>query len=160
MSVWYYARGVRLRRFLQAHQLPPGDIGTPDGVPSALICTTDPDWDDLESCSILVRDEMRPMSREQMAALDGGLYRIELRADSAPLTWNEWVVESGIRRADARDLYQAVGADKEARAKLRLSLTPVARSDWVEIRKWRDGRWTAWNFLADPIVVDPSVVRF
>jgi len=147
MSIWYYCKGYKLAQFIRQGFIPSDDINRNVGknVSSAVVCSIDPGGDQLENGRVLEYGEWRELDTDEMAGNFGGLFRLELSEDSAPLTWNDWVEQSGISRKEARELYRFVGLDKTSREKLRFSFNPIPSKSLLSISIWKNGGWEKWQ---------------
>lgn len=87
-----------------------------------------------------------------------GLARIVVPASLAPLTWRQWVRESGVRAVDAKRLARCAKAQGSDVALYRATFEPVPLSSCFDIEVSDDG--TAWVPSTDPAfkLRDPTVL--
>ena len=69
------------------------------------------------------------------------MFRIQVKAEAAPLSWDEYVLESGMNRREAQKLYRRYKAIKYERMEWHLSVNPIKKKDWLCIEKNQNDNW-------------------
>lgn len=167
-NLWHYTTGENLRGILETGAILPTSTPSSDGtrpeVPAVWFTYSD-DWDPgvgggmqltpdeaTRAASAFLRGGVEAMRKTQprltMSAV-GGLARISVSPDVAPLTWREFVARGLFDPRVAREqekLDRALGADHD---EWRASLDPVPASKWlaVEVRSRDEGRDNEWRPL-------------
>ena len=84
-----------------------------------------------------------PLTKDQTAELGGGLVRIAVRRETAPVTWAVFKRESGIDPKKAKELERTALVRFADPREWRCSWVAIPSDKWIAVETWKDGRWTA-----------------
>lgn len=129
-------------------------LGRPMRERPAAWFTTSEEWEQSANKGIVEHGVRRSLSQEETARLAGGLWRIAVRDEAAPVSWAEHVAHGGIdpEWVEAFDRLYQTGAHGNP-ADWWLSYTPVTRHDWLHADYFFAGQWRRYAGL--PTVVEP-----
>ena len=137
--VWHYTILPKVKKIERDHVLKP--FGTPGQIP-AVWFSEDQEWEPTAACNWIGEktDGSRNfLDRDGLYRAHGGLYRIGVRPDDAPLTWEQYKLQIHITVQSAMlDGAKALGANPE---KWRASTVEVPEKKWLAVQMWNGDEW-------------------
>jgi hypothetical protein len=82
------------------------------------------------------------LSMEETSDKCGGLVRIEVAPETAPVTWAVYKQRSGITSKMAKGLLHGARETGAKPSEWRCSWEPVPRSLWLAVEVWHEGQWS------------------
>jgi hypothetical protein len=149
-EIYHYTTGRCFLSIVADGVIKPATSFAPLGKPPVVWFTFSPDWEDM--ANKLCRNDdgrLRCLSREEMAALGGGLVRFVVDPKYAPYTWREFIRRSRIDEDTARALADSaseIGGNVED---WRVAFRPVPRAYWLRVDVWWNGEWCPVEVPAD-----------
>jgi hypothetical protein len=126
----------------------------PAGEKPAVWFSFEPEWE--ETANKPVADPQGQLTRgtkETTHALAGGLVRIAVKPEAAPIDWTQYKKLSGISADNARSVFNAALSCGMSVKNWRSSFEPVPESEWISIEYW-DGR--EWRLEPPELSSPPS----
>lgn len=142
--IWHYTVVERLQKILQDGELRPSAQGLPAKEQPALWFSSNPQWD--PTVNRLWQDidgRVMRLNKDQTHVLGGGLARIGVTPDAAPLDWKAFKQVSGISTARAKRIYEEAIHIGARPGEWFASLEPVGRDKWLAVEVWDGEKWVA-----------------
>lgn len=142
--VWHYTIGQCLDKIIADGFVRPATAGVPKGERPAVWFSAGADWDETANKMYAGADgAIVKGTRKTTHDMGGGLARIGVAPETAPLDWMAFKLESGIDLRHAKALYQVAIKGHSRPGQWRMTFDPVPRSAWlrVELYDWDAGEW-------------------
>jgi len=114
----------------------------------AVWCTFNSEWEETANKMFQSNYDnvLRAGNREQTEEIGGGLYRIEVSQDAAPLDWKQFKKRSGIKKNMSVALEKIARNVGSSVSDWRASFEPIYSDKWISIEFLEDGEWiSVWN---------------
>lgn len=141
-QLYHYTVVNRLPVIEDYGALVPSVVGIEPGERRAVWATTSPVWDNTANKFYIGPDgSQRWGTRETTELFYGGLARIVLPPEAAPLSWSQFVRLSGISSARARQLVRSGRQFGSVPANWRVSFDPIPVDQWLQVEVFYGGEW-------------------
>lgn len=150
VPIYHYTMGSHLKGILKDHAIHTAAGYVPPGERAVVWCTTRPDWEPTATKDFLDRSQkpknmISKMTREQAEKHFGGLIRIQVKPEAAPMRWPEYVPNSGIDPGLADTLARTGRAAGSDPADWRMSFEPIVENDWISIEWKLEDAWVPYR---------------
>ena len=132
---WHYTKGCHLPQILESEVIRVADILLDPRERPVVWFSPHPLWEPT------VTSLWADLPIEEIAVRAGGLVRIEVRAEAAPVSWRSWRKHSGVSWKTATrlgDTARKQGANPNG---WRVSYQPVTSEMWLAVETWNNGVW-------------------
>jgi hypothetical protein len=142
MRVFHYTT-LHCYRLIDADGvIKPATAHVPKNERPAVWFSTNPVWEPTTDKLILLSDgSWRRATTQELIEAHEGLVRIEVAPASAPYSWNEYKIRSGITAKVARGLYRVALAQRSRPGQWFVSFNPVPRDQWLEVELSQGAEW-------------------
>lgn len=143
VKLYHYTIGKSMSGIVESGEIRPSTAPVPEGERLAMCTTSCPEW---EPCANNALEDPKTGKvhrgdRSATAHYGGGLWRIEVRRNAVPLTWADFVRQSGIDPRMAEALARWAAKQGSDVADWRLSFDPIPFSEWLALEQWVEGAW-------------------
>jgi hypothetical protein len=149
--IWHYTVGQRYDEIVADGELLPRGSSHPGEGRHAVWFTTSDRWETTADklLSVYINGELvlARLNTHLTHRLGGGLVRIGVVPEDAPLTWQKYKQLSGVSRDMARGLYRVAIKSGSRPGDWRCSFDAIPRSRWLAV-----GFWDGTNWSNDPNV--------
>lgn len=143
--VYHYTIGAYLPPIIEAGELRPATAGVPSGERPAVWFSTNPEWEETANKMTARKVKGRVVftmgTKESTLKAGGGLVRIAVRPEAAPLSWEDFRALSGVAKEHADSLEKAARDQGANPDEWRVSFDPVPRYEWIDVEVWSEGGW-------------------
>lgn len=151
-NIFHYTAGTYISKIVASGVI---NLETDGGIPfnkqrPAVWCTFSNTWEPTCNKDMIKNGRRVALDKAGTARNAGGLYRIELKKDSAPFSWDEWKQKSNVREKHANAL-KKIAKSKGSDINLwRVSFEPIKSNKWLNIEKWNSeqGIWVTDSFYS------------
>jgi hypothetical protein len=141
--LWHYTCGDRLELILKSGEIRPATAGIEKGERPAVWFSSNPVWE--ETANKLRLDswtgEVRSLTKQETHEYAGGLARIAVSPETAPVNWERFCRESGASTKMLAGLKKAAYSMSSHPSQWFVSFSPVRREKWLSIELWDGKKW-------------------
>lgn len=137
---FHYTAATTLLRIIASAEIRPTSERISPRERPAVWFSSHPVWEPTATKFVKELGRPRPMTKTEMAARFG-LGRIVVPVTVAPVTWEAFVRQSGIRKADAVRLARVAERQGARPSDWRVSFEPVPYASWLGVEIWDEAGW-------------------
>lgn len=140
--LWYYTTQKELAEVEQRGQLTPERLGDSAKETPSVWFSSNPRWE--PAANLPWNDPAggsRRLTQDQTFVLGGGLARIGVAEETAPMDWQQFKQQSGIPAKAAKELYQAAIQANSRPGQWHGTFDPVPQSKWLTIEVLEGDAW-------------------
>jgi hypothetical protein len=140
--LWHYTTADRLTQILAAGELRPMTFAKK--VKSVVWFTTRTDWEPMAN-RVWRNPEgvVHRLGKDQTIVLGGGLARIAVAADVAPVDWKTYKAESDLPPKIAQHIYNEAVSLGSRPGDWYATWSSVPKEKWLRVEIWEDEAWVA-----------------
>ncbi len=142
--LWHYTIGQNYRLILADKAIKPSAAYTGTKNWPAIWFSRNQVWESSATKGLDQPDgTWKPLTLEELREVGGGLYRIGVAKETAPLTWDDFVRISGIAAQIAADLKRSAKERGATHKDWFASLVPVHSLQWLAVEVWENNQWVS-----------------
>lgn len=140
--VWHYTVQERLQHILTEGVIRPAPIAGLHRVKPAVWFTTQSDWDPMAN-RLWQNPQGRwvRLNKDQTIVLFGGLSRIAVPKDVAPLDWKAYREKSGLPSKVSKAIYDEAVTLGSRPGQWFAAFDSVPREKWLSVELWEEEAW-------------------
>ena len=139
--LWHYTTGEKFIAIVQDGLIKPTASRIDPRERPAVWFSTNQWWEPTASKTLQSGGKLRALNMSETAAYGKGLVRFGVAAETAPVSWRQFRMLSGVSPETYRNLVRAGkkhGADPH---QWYASFEPVSKDKWLAVEVFQDGRW-------------------
>ena len=141
--LWHYTCGDRLELIQKSGEIRPAIAGIEKGERPAVWFSSNPVWE--ETANKLLMDsltgQVRSLTKQETHEYAGGLARIAVSPETAPINWDRFSSESGASTKMLAGLRKAAYSMGSRPSQWFVSFSSVRREKWLAIELWDGEKW-------------------
>jgi hypothetical protein len=141
--LWHYTCGDRLEKILKSGEIRPATAGIEKGERPAVWFSTNPVWE--QTANKLLMDSLtgrvHAATKQETHEYCGGLARIAVAPETAPINWADFCTQSGISSKFAAGLKKVAYSMGSRPSQWFVSFSSVLRDKWLAIEIWDGEKW-------------------
>lgn len=144
---WHYTVGLCWAEIVKDGVIKPATAFVPPGEKPIVWFSTSEDWDSTAN-KVQVRDDgtVQNLDRAETEQLAGGLVRIGVDAETAPLDWHALKELSGMSSGMAQGLYKVAIKQGSRPGDWWGTFDAVPRAKWLKVERYDNGQWVPVPF--------------
>jgi hypothetical protein len=145
--IWHYTVGMLLSRIVNEGIIRPATAFVEPDERKVVWFSKNQEWEETANKGLYdpATNTRTLFNKEETATRAGGLVRIGVLPEVAPLTWEDFKRLSGINPKMARALYQGAIQSGARPGEWRATFDLVPKEKWQAVEIWQDGKWSAWD---------------